>query len=96
MTEITVWNATLSMLRAIPKQRYITGQIQFKDTTPDDVIAYMERNPRANTVEAIIKGMGVKRSTAKRLMGTLADDGRVTVDKDSHPKHFIYSLTDKE
>lgn len=93
---ITPWQSAIEMIRSAPTRRNVQGQIHFKATTPNDVVRYMRENPAANTVPTIMAGMHIKRSTTKRLMGTLVDDGQVSVDKDAHPKHFIYRLTAKD
>ena len=91
---MTPWQATLNMLRTIPKERNISGHIKFKAAEPDEVVTWMRNHPGANTVDAVIEGMKLTRSTAKRILGALVTDGTLQVDRESHPKHFIYHLAD--
>lgn len=93
---MTPWGHCVAILRSIPPRRCIDGQIKFKGATPDDVVAYMRKFPAANTVDAIMQGMRIKRSTAKRLLGTAVDAGLLLVDKECHPKHFIYRIPGEE
>lgn len=89
---MTPWQATLEMLRTIPKRRTIDGHIKFKAVEPDQVVQWMKKYPGANTVEAIIEGMKITRSTAKRIMASLVDEGALLIDRESHPRHFIYKI----
>ena len=88
---MTPWQATLQMLRTLPKPRS-AGHIKFKAVTPDAVLAWLQQHQDITTVEGVMEGMKITRSTTKRIMGTLVEDGQLLVDKTTHPRHFIYRL----
>lgn len=88
---LTPWQATLQMLRTLPKP-CSNGRIKFKTVTPEAVLDWLQKHRTVNTVEGVMEGMKLTRSTTKRIMGTLVDDGSLLVDKTAHARHFIYRL----
>jgi len=90
---MTPWEATINLLRTMPKQRNM-DHINFKAADPADVLSWMRTHPGANTIDAVISGMKHSRSTVKRVLATLVAEGALLVDKDSHPRHFVYRVAD--
>ena len=88
---MTPWQSTLYMLRTLPKPRS-NGHIKFKGVTPDAVLVWLQKHRDVTTVEGVMEGMKLTRSTTKRIMGTLVDDGRLLVSKPALSRHFVYRL----
>ena len=89
------WQASIAMLRSIPKQRTI-ARPAFKAATPDQVVKWFKNQRGAATCDSVMAGMNLSKSTAQRLLNLLAEEARLILDKDSHPKHYLYRLPEAE
>ena len=91
---MTPWQVTLQMLLTLPKPCN-NAHIKFKTVTPEAVLDWLQKHRGVNTVEGVMEGMKLTRSTTKRIMGTLVDDGRLLVSKPALSRHFVYRLPEQ-
>lgn len=91
---MTPWQATLQMLRNLPHPSS-NASIKFKTVTPQAVLEWLQNHRTVNTVEGVMEGMRLTRSTTKRIMGALIDEGTLVVEKPPHARYFIYRLPEK-
>lgn len=92
---MTPWQASIAMLRSIPKQRTI-DKPAFKIASPDDVLKWFKAQPGAQTADTVMAGMHLSKSTAQRLLNLLSEEARLILDRDSHPKHYLYRLPEAD
>ncbi len=87
---ITLWEETVTMILNNPCRK--SKAIEFRSIAPQSVIEFMKSNPSKNTISELMKGVNSTKSTIRRIMIHLEENGNVRIDRVTLKGNYLYFL----
>lgn len=87
---ITLWDETVAMIINNPCRK--SKEIKFRSVAPQSVVEFMKSNPGKNTISDLMKGVNSTKSTIRRIMIHLEENGNVRIDRVTLKGSYLYFL----